>query len=113
MNWVIIAFIIALGALGLVLKSWHRRLMEYLYSNHRAKCERVDAKLFERNERWPNWTDWGIWTWSGLRFFLFKEYQVIEDPKLLSRARRFRFALGIWMLTLVIVGTVALYFSPR
>jgi hypothetical protein len=109
MNWVVVGFIIACGALGLGLKLWHRRLITYLYREHRATCERLDAELFERHERLPGWTYWGVWSWPGLRFFLFRKYEILEDPELLSRARRFRFALGVWLLTCIIVAMIAFY----
>jgi hypothetical protein len=68
MKWLIIGFMIAFATLGFALKSWHRRLMMYLYREHRATCEELDAKLFERHERLPDWTSWGVWTWARFAF---------------------------------------------
>jgi hypothetical protein len=113
MKWLIIDFIIAFGILEYVLKSWHRRLMMYLYREHRAACEQLDAKLFERHTCLPDWTSRGGWTWSGIRFFLCKKYEKLDDPELLSRARRFRLALGLWFLTSFVVGAAALYWNPH
>jgi hypothetical protein len=112
-KWLIIGYIIAFGTLDYALKAWHRRLMLYLYREHRTTCEKLDAKLFERHKCLPDWTSWGGWSWAGLRFFLFKKYEVLDDPDLLSRARRFRLALGISLLTFIVVGAAALYWDPH
>jgi len=56
MKWLIIDFIIAFGILGYVLKWRHGKLMMYLYREHRAECEQLDTKLFDRHAYLPEWT---------------------------------------------------------
>ncbi len=113
MKWLIIDFIVAFGILGYVLKWWHRKLMMYLYREHRTECEQLDTRLFDRHAYLPDWTSRGSWTWRGLRFLLCKKYERLDDPELLMRARRFRVALVVWLVTLIVIGAAALYWNPH
>jgi hypothetical protein len=99
-------------AYGLFLTLWHRRLLFYLYREHRTTCEKLEPLLFNRHGL-PDWVLWGSWFWPGIRFFLFKKYETLQDAEFRHRSRRFRFALGMWLVMLVILTTVALYLNPQ
>jgi len=84
----------------------------YLYREHRTTCEKLEPSLFERHGM-PAWIPWLGWSWPGLRFFLLKKYEILDDSKFHCRARRFRFALGMWLLTCIIVAMIAFYLNPH
>lgn len=105
--------LIILGvAYGFFLKSWYQKLMTYLYREHRTRCEQVEQSLFERHG-FPRWLDWLGWSWPGVRFFLLKQYEILQDMEFCRRARRFRLAVGVYFVTCIIVAAIAFSVSPR
>src|SRR6266511_3885808 len=99
-------------AYGFLLTAWHRRLVMYLYRKHRPACETLEPSLFERHG-FPDWMLWGSWFWPGVRFFICKKYEVLDDSDFQRRAGRFRFALGIYVVMVITVATIAFYLNPH
>src|SRR6478672_3730031 len=98
--------LIILGvAYGFFLTSWHQNLITYLYREHRTRCEEVERSLFERHG-FPRWLGWLGWSWPSLRFFLLKQYEILQDLEFCRRARRFRLAVGIYFVTWIIVAAI-------
>jgi hypothetical protein len=110
---IVIGSIILCAVYGLLLTLWFRSLLAHLNRAHKAACERLEPSLFERRRVWRIGIMGTLWTWAGLRFFLLKKYDALQDSGFQHRARRFRFALGTYLLMVIIVVTIALYLNPH
>jgi hypothetical protein len=106
-----IGFMILCGLYGFVLTCWHLKLMVYLHREHTPEWQKLGPLIFG-NQLWPYSIRYPVWSWRSLGFFLFKRYKILNDPEFVCRARSFRSALIIWLLTLGILTIAALYWNP-